>query len=227
MDEASNAADARHLQSICSGSEGQRSQAMREIDQRHRKRLERYFWRQGHLADAQDLAQQVLIKVLAVACQFLGTGAAAAWLLQIARTTMLNHVRSVNGRTEVKVNKVIQSYMAQDLAPDFEGLLPGMQTAWPEPSETVADQDLIVKVLMILRHHSPDHAEIIHQRAVEQMEYPDLAVMLNKKEGAVREHVSQARKMVKMIAAGLDAGQKPAQILDALTRMHSRHRSAA
>ncbi len=227
MDEASNAADARHLQSICSGSEGQRSRAMREIDQRYRKWLERYFQRQGHRADGQDLAQLVLIRLLDVACQFLGTGAARAWLLRIAHTTMLNHVRSVSSRAESKEKVAFQSFADKGLEAEYEGLLPGMHTPWPEPGEAVANQDLIVKVLMILRHHSPDHAEIIHQRAVEQMEYSDLVIMLNKKEGAVREHVSQARKMTKMIAAELAAGRQPAQILEALKQMHPRQRRAA
>lgn len=86
---------------------------------------------------AHDLCQETLIRVAAALgrCTFTSDGRLLAWLFTIARNVLLDHMREVRGRAEVRG----ELYWARSVAP---GPLPGSDAPRPDLLETLAAEAL-------------------------------------------------------------------------------------
>ncbi len=78
------------LAGVCQGGR-QRDAAVKALYQRHAQAMLRFFIHRGVSADeAKDILQDTVVKVVRSADSFKGTGAARAWLWQIARHCLLD-----------------------------------------------------------------------------------------------------------------------------------------
>lgn len=90
--------DEKMIQLICSGGQSAAS-GLKALYQSYATQVQRFCVAQGaSKADAEDIWQQTAIKVVKAADSFRGDGKASAWIWQIARNNLLEHLAATSKR---------------------------------------------------------------------------------------------------------------------------------
>lgn len=136
-------------------------------------------------ADAEDLAQETLIRAFERRSSLRESGRMRGWLLSTMRNLHLNRVRD-----EKPHLLVLQ---------DIRG-----SAAEPKGNLEREIQDLVLsdELSLALRQLPPDQSEVLWLRAVEGLSYEELAEAMDTPVGTVRSRLSRARAaMVELLEA--------------------------
>ncbi len=165
-----------------------RETAVSELYNRYGPAFQRYFERHGiDTSGAEDLVQEVFIKIVRSANQFRGDASPSAWLWSITRNTLFSHQRG----PRVEFIKLPQG------DDDEEGL------DIPDPACPVEDQLEEEAMINCVRREfaqfagkHADRAQALALVAFHGWSPTEVARYLDRTAGATREYLSQCRKLL-------------------------------
>lgn len=180
-------ADTHLLQRLALGGEARR-QAVAALYRRFAPRFRRYFRAQrlGE-AEAEDLVQDVFVKVVRACGEFRGEARADTWLWAIARNSLISRLR---GR--------LPDMPLEDL--DLDQLCatnPALQAAAPDAAPPGGVDDCVQRGIGYFGADFPDRARAIGFLVIEEWSVEDIARALGRTPGATREYLSQCRKKLR------------------------------
>ncbi len=156
---------------------------MREVVVRHREEIYRYArWLSRSDADAEDLAQTALVRVLERAPQLADPEAAKWYVLRVVRNLATDQARA---RARVTVEP--------------RASLPEVLSGEGHPEERVlqAVEEALSRVAMA--HLPACHQEVLSLRFLEGLGYPALARRLDTSEHAARQRVYRAVQALRTV----------------------------
>lgn len=160
----------------CQGGDGN---AYRQLYERYSEQVYRLMHRMVGATDADDVTQQVFVRVLTTVSQFSGRSKFSTWLYRVAVNEALQHLRRNAKRTCLP--------------------LP------PEPvdrrSSSVERLDDREQLEHALSKIDPDLRTVFLLREVEQLSYYEIALTLDVAEGTVASRLSRARRELKKLLA--------------------------
>lgn len=177
MDDSAKDTDEQLLRTMASGD----TEAMAAFYRRHEERLYRYLL--SKLNDsfiAADLLNEVMLEVWRSATRFAGRAKVTTWMLGIAHNKVLSHWRKQGLREFTDLD---ESLADDTPAADQEQLL-----------AAVKDGQLLRACMETL---SPPHREILYLVFFEELDYAEIAAMLQIPEGTVKSRVYHAKKLLK------------------------------
>lgn len=131
-------------------------------------RIYQYFYfRTNDASGAEDLTSQLFLSALQALPRYQHRGHFAAWLFAIARNLSKEYFRK--GHREVPLET------ASELPP------------FSDPSEEVAKLDEIAQLKALVLSLPGEEQELIHLRYVAELSFADMAVLLKKREDAVKK----------------------------------------
>lgn len=180
MDEA---ADQQHRACLLDigGGGAAREQAVARLYRSFRAPLLAFFRRNGIAADlAEDLLQDVFIRITQRADTFRGEAQAGSWIWAIARNRLIDHIRE----------------RSPELLLDDDGwAVVGDAAAQPEPASDVHSLERCVqRAFMRFGRGAGDRAEALRRVVLDGWEVADVAVFLGRTVRATHEYLSQTRK---------------------------------
>jgi RNA polymerase sigma-70 factor (ECF subfamily) len=144
-------------------------------------RLRRYFLLRGlDRATAEDLTQEVFVKVYRRAGELREAGRFYGWLFAIARNEMISHWRREDGASGQFEFELLDDLHAESLAIE------------PEVAPAMRMRDLLSAL------DPPDH-DLIVLRFVEGLSYEELALALKLPLGTIKWRIFNARKKLARI----------------------------
>ena len=146
-------------------------------------------------ADAQDVAQEAILKAFANLRQFRGEARFSTWLIQIT----VNEARMRQRKQHANLFEPIAESQDQD---DEAGYTPRDFADWREiPSEAMERSEVRTLLVKALASLSQKYREVFLLRDVEQMSIEEAAETLNISIASVKTRLLRARLMLRDILA--------------------------
>jgi RNA polymerase sigma-70 factor, ECF subfamily len=164
--------------------------AWEEIVQRFHRRIYNICYRfAGSADDAQDLTQEVFIKVFRTVGSFDGEKASFnTWLTTVTRNLLVDHFRKKrNDRVTDSMDAV---HGADQDGPSVADQLAGNG---PSPQVHVESQERREMVHRALQQISPDLREVVILRDLQDLDYREIAQVLKVPEGTVKSRINRGR----------------------------------
>src|SRR5579863_8235404 len=140
-------------------------------------------------ADAEDAAQDTVIKVYRNLHLFRGDAQFRTWVLSIARNEGLGRLRRVATRREESLEAA-----SEDQTGDYT---PAILTSWREVPSTALEQKELGALLRQAIEALPEiYRNIVILRDIEEMDIRETAAILGISEGAVKVRLHRARGML-------------------------------
>jgi RNA polymerase sigma-70 factor (ECF subfamily) len=166
------------LQEVLLHAKAGKEEALTQLYNHYFERLYRFiYYRVGHKEVAEDLTEDVFIKIFKGIGNLQQTAAFEGWLFQIARNQVIDHYRSK--KNLVPLDEVENTLEYETNIIDIVNL----QT----------EQKLLIKIIKEL---SPEQQTVIKLKFLEDLENETIAEIMNKTEGAIR--VIQHRAISKL-----------------------------
>lgn len=147
----------------------------------------------GSHEDAQDCAQEALLRAFRAFDGFRGQSSARTWLYRVAYNTCLDFLR-----------KRREAYSLEALSET--GLeLPDTQT--PRPGEALEREELRRQIECALTQLPEDQRAVMILRDFQQLPYEEIASILGIGEGTVKSRLSRAREKVKKYLINLEQNE--------------------
>ena len=140
---------------------------------------------------AEDLTQEVFLRIWTRADQWNGLGAFRAWALRIATNLALNHLRTVRRRRELPLEP------ARERGPD---LRPGPEPAWliapgsGQPEQAMEQLEWRERLQRLLQQLSEEKREVFTLAHDAELGVGEIASRLGIPAGTVRSRLYYARK---------------------------------
>jgi len=164
--------------------------AWEEIVNRYHRRIYNICYRfAGSQDDAQDLTQEVFIKMYRTLASYdVGKGAFMTWVTTVTRNLLVDHFR------KTKQDRMTDSL---DGAPsEHEDALPlsdQIQDKGLPPDARVESREAGEVVHRALQKLSPELREAVILRDLQDMDYREIAVVLKVPEGTVKSRINRGR----------------------------------
>jgi len=144
----------------------------------------------GNREDAEEVAQDVFVRVLKALPRFRGDSEFTTWMYRIAMNLARNKYRwnkSRGGQKSVSIDAPPEGRDEADNGIDLpeNRMAPGEQVAMEELERNVADE---------LTQLPPLYREALVLRNVEELSYEDIAVLLGCKLGTIKSRIARARE---------------------------------
>lgn len=137
----------------------------------------------GSAAEAQDLTQEVFLRVFRTLKTFHSTeGSFGTWLARVARNLLIDHYRRT--RQERATDPLEEQVAAVDRQTAVATVRPDQALAGRETSEIL--QEALQKL-------SPELREAVILRDLQEMEYREIAQVLEVPEGTVKSRINRGR----------------------------------
>lgn len=164
--------------------------AWQEIVQQYHRRIYNICYRfSGSADDASDLTQEVFIKMYRTLSTFDTTRASfMTWVTTVTRNLLVDHFR------KGKYDRVTDSL---DATPGNQEngltLADHLEDRAPSPETRVRSQETQRLVHEALRRLSPELREAVILRDLQDLDYKDIAKVLNVPEGTVKSRINRGR----------------------------------
>jgi RNA polymerase sigma factor (sigma-70 family) len=137
----------------------------------------------GSSAESQDLTQEVFVRVFRTLKSFRSSeGSFATWLARVTRNLLIDHYR----RTR-------QERITDSIEEQLPTLEQGGQTGLARPDQALAGREASEILQAALQKLSPDLREAVILRDLQEMEYREIAEVLNIPEGTVKSRINRGR----------------------------------
>jgi len=154
----------------------------------------------GNPFDAEDLAQDALLRALKALPGFRGDSATATWMYRITVNTWKNRVRSEKRRGLWKM--VPLQFLFGEGAGEEKVREP--RAPEPAPDRALEREETAMAVQNALLTLDEESRAVIVLRETEGMSYQDIAAALSIPEGTVKSRLSRARDELKRRLQGLE-----------------------
>ena len=165
------------------------SGAWAELVRTHHRRVYGLCYRfTGNPADAEDLTQDVFLKVYSNLASFdTGRGSLQVWITTLTRNLLVDNFRRTrNQRATSSLDDGWES--AEELKP-----VDRLTAHGPSPHESAARQELAKMVQSALARVSVELREAVILRDLQDMDYKEIAQVLGIPEGTVKSRISRGR----------------------------------
>ena len=158
--------------------------AWEELVRVHTRRVYGLCYRfTGSGSEAQDLTQEVFLRVFRTVKTFRSTeGSFATWLARVTRNLLIDHYR------RTRQERVTDSIEEQLPVIEEEGA-----AAAARPDQAVAGREASEILQATLQKLSPDLREAVILRDLQEMEYREIADVLQIPEGTVKSRINRGR----------------------------------
>jgi RNA polymerase sigma-70 factor (ECF subfamily) len=137
----------------------------------------------GSASEAQDLTQEVFLRVFRTVKTFRSTeGSFATWLARVTRNLLIDHYR----RTR-------QERVTDSIEEQLPMIEEAGATASARPDHMVAGREASEILQATLQKLSPDLREAVILRDLQEMEYREIADVLQIPEGTVKSRINRGR----------------------------------
>lgn len=164
--------------------------AWQDIVQQYHRRIYNICYRfSGSSEDASDLTQEVFIKIYRTLSTFDTTRASfMTWVTTVTRNLLVDHFR------KGKYDRITDSLDAPPASQE-EGLTMAeqLEDRGPSPESRVRSQETKKLVHEGLKRLSPELREAVILRDLQDMDYKDIAKVLNVPEGTVKSRINRGR----------------------------------
>ena len=164
--------------------------AWEELVVRFHRRIYNICYRfAGSADDAQDLTQEVFIKVYRTVASFDGDKASfGTWVTTVTRNLLVDHFRKTrNDRATDSMDAV------RGADEDGPTLADRLSDGAPGPQVHVESRERREMVQRALRQISPDLREAVILRDLQDMDYREIAQVLKVPEGTVKSRINRGR----------------------------------
>jgi RNA polymerase sigma-70 factor (ECF subfamily) len=135
----------------------------------------------GSGPEAQDLTQDVFLRVFRTLKSFRSSeGSFGTWLARLTRNLLIDHYR------RTRQERVTDSI--EERLPVLE-----VEAGTPQPDQALAGRETSELLQMMLQKLSPDLREAVILRDLQEMEYREIAEVLNIPEGTVKSRINRGR----------------------------------
>ena len=143
----------------------------------------------GNEADAEDGAQETVIKVFVNLHLFRGDSQFRTWVLSIARNEGLGRLRKQTARREDSIEEA-----SEEQSGDFT---PALLTSWREvPTEALERKELAGILRAAIANLPEIYRNVVLLRDIEEMDGRETAHILGITEGAVKVRLHRARTLL-------------------------------
>ena len=159
------------------------------VEQYHRRIYNICFRFAGSAADAQDLTQEVFVKMYRTLNTYdAGRGAFVTWVTAITRNLLVDHFRRTK---QERLTDSLDGTPAErdDAMPLSEQIRDGR----PAPDARAETEQLGEAVHRALGRLSPDLREAVILRDLQDMDYKEIATVLKVPEGTVKSRINRGR----------------------------------
>ena len=164
--------------------------AWEEIVQLQNRRIYNICYRfTGSAEDAQDLTQEVFIKIYRTLGSFDAVrGSFATWIATVARNLLVDHFR------KSKQDRMTES-LEEPASSDQEGtsFAARLPDAAPTPDARLLTRETQQLVQRALEKLSPELREAVILRDLQDMDYREIALALKVPEGTVKSRINRGR----------------------------------
>lgn len=170
-----------------------KSSAFDELYCRYKHRLFKYigfFLKDSR--DAEELLQEIFIKVIKEHPAALSEGCFAGWLFKIARNQCLEHIRTNKRRNNLSQDYINQSKLAINAN---------------DPVETSPSLPLGKKLTSIVTSLPETHQQVLLLKVIAELNYRDIALIQGVPEGTVKSRLHFAISTVRRMLSGQE-GQR-------------------
>jgi len=140
----------------------------------------------GRAEDAEDLAQEVFLRIYRHLGRFNGRSALKTWVYRVT----LNHCRSKLGR---------RRYPTQPLAEENDGEGARLIDEGRSPEDQALANDAGRQVLAALRQVKPVFREAVVLRDLQGLSYDEIAEILKVRIGTVRSRIARGRERLRIV----------------------------
>jgi len=168
--------------------------AWEEIVRLHNRRVYNLCYRfTGSMDDADDLAQEVFIKIYRTLSSYnVEQGAFTTWIATLTRNLIVDHYRS--SRQERLTDSLDATSESQSQAQaEAQPLSDKLADAAPSPEARMRQQDAQTMVQDGLAQLSPELREAVILRDLQDMDYREIAQVLKVPEGTVKSRINRGR----------------------------------
>ena len=161
--------------------------------ERHETSVRRCLLRIVNDDAAEDLLQEVFLRLWTRSEQWQGHGALRAWLLRAATNLALNHLRSTRRRRQRPLEPDSQS---QEDAEDAEDLVPGwmVDASAVGPDEIAAEAEQRVRIRGLVNTLPEQQREVVRMVSELGLDLADVAEELGIPSGTVKSRLFYARQ---------------------------------
>lgn len=138
----------------------------------------------GNAADAEDLAQEVFVKIYRSRQRYKPTARFSTWLFRIVRNTAFNHLRDRKRRPIVAI---------KDGTEEDNWLADQPDRSASAPDEQLAVDELQAALMQALEALPPNQRTAVVLSRFEEMPYAEIAKVLSTSEAAVKMLMQRAR----------------------------------
>lgn len=166
------------------------SHAWRQIVESQHRRVYSLCYRfTGSAGDAEDLTQDVFLKVYRNLKTFdIERGSFQAWLTSLTRNLLVDHFRRT--RTEQTTHSLDTGWDDPDGLSSPAERIPGQEL---DPLQHSIDRELQALVQRALLQVSPELREVVILRDLKDMDYKEIAEVLRIPEGTVKSRINRGR----------------------------------
>ena len=165
------------------------SSAWAQMVRTHHKRVYGLCYRfTGNPADAEDVTQEVFLKIYSNLAAFNAVkGSLPVWIATVTRNLLVDNFRRTrNARVTSSLDEGWDS--TEDLAP-----IDRLTSSHPSPHQAAARKELEKMVQAALAQVSIELREAVILRDLQDMDYKEIAQILNIPEGTVKSRISRGR----------------------------------
>ncbi|MDZ4743770.1 MAG: sigma-70 family RNA polymerase sigma factor [Verrucomicrobiota bacterium] len=163
-----------------------------------------YYQRVFHLAmtivrnetDALDLAQEVFVKAWLNLAKFEGKSAFFTWLYRITHNLGIDHLRKHNRYAMVDFDEIIPSEES-DAPVESQLVVQAKQT------ESLEKEELRNRIDEAMAKLSPEHRTVLVLREFDELDYQEIAKIMECSTGTVMSRIYYARKHLKKLLKGV------------------------
>jgi RNA polymerase sigma-70 factor (ECF subfamily) len=165
--------------------------AFRELVERYKKKV--YFLAldmAGNPVDAEDISQEVFLKVHRSFATFRRGAKLGSWLYRVTYNAAIDHLRSKGSAPEPMADEVLESRSRED-----DGLPHGRAL---DPAAAAEERELQARIALALEKVSPQEKAVFLLRHNEDLMLKDIASTLGLSIGSVKSYLFRAvRKLQK------------------------------
>jgi RNA polymerase sigma-70 factor, ECF subfamily len=163
--------------------------AWEEIVQTYNRRIYNICFRfAGSATDAEDLAQEVFIKMYRTLATYDSSkGAFVTWVTTITRNLLVDHFR------KTKQDRITDSLDAASPHEDAQPLSEQIQDQSAPPDQHVRRREASEAIHAALSRLSPELREAVILRDLQDFDYREIATVLKVPEGTVKSRINRGR----------------------------------
>lgn len=164
--------------------------AFEKIIEKYQNRIFTLCYRYtGNKEDAEDLAQDVFVKLFKKINQYNNKSSFSTWLFQIGNNTCKDFLRKKQKESQIKI--------ADHIWLDDEEVKPERFIEKKTPESQLEDKEKMLVLKETINKLTPEYKMVIIMREFQDLSYEEISHTLNYSVGTIKSRLSRARKALK------------------------------